>query len=82
MIYIIGINLVSFILMGWDKYCAIKDYWRISESNLLGLSIIGGGIGTALGMLIFRHKTKKPSFKMIVPISIIFNIYLYYRIIK
>lgn len=75
-IYLILINIVSFILMGWDKYCAIKNKWRIPEKTLLGLSIIGGGIGIYLGMKTFRHKTQKPIFQIIVPITVIITIYL------
>ena len=79
-IYFIGINLLAFLLMGWDKYCAIKKHWRISENNLIGLSLIGGSIGTLLGMIIFHHKTKKLKFQVLVPLSLIWNIYLFYKI--
>ena len=82
LIYIIGINILTFILMGWDKYCAKKDYWRISESNLLGLAILGGGLGTYIGMLIFRHKTKKDLFQIGLPIAIILNIILFIYILN
>ena len=81
MIYlIIGINLLSFILMGIDKLKAIKNNYRISENTLLLISIIGGGIGTLIGMILFHHKTKKLKFQILVPISILINIYLYYLI--
>lgn len=75
-IYLIIINVLSFILMGWDKYCAIKNKWRIPEKTLLGLSIIGGGIGIYLGMKTFRHKTQKPIFQILVPITVIIIMYL------
>ncbi len=82
MIYlIIGINLLSFILMGIDKLKAIKNNYRISENTLLLISIIGGGIGTLIGMILFHHKTKKLKFQILVPISILINIYLYSLII-
>ena len=78
MIYLIlGINIFSFILMGIDKYKAIKNNYRISENTLLLLSILGGGIGSLLGMILFHHKTKKLKFQILVPISILINIYLY-----
>ena len=81
MIYlIIGINLLSFILMGIDKLKAIKNTYRISENTLLLISILGGGIGTLSGMILFHHKTKKLKFQILVPISILINIYLYYLI--
>ena len=68
--------------MGWDKYCAQKNHWRISESNLLGLAILGGGIGELIGMFLFRHKTKKNLFRIGLPIIIILNIILYIYILK
>ena len=78
MIYLIlGINILSFILMGIDKYKAIKNKYRISENTLLLISILGGGIGSLLGMILFHHKTKKLKFQILVPISILINIYLY-----
>ena len=76
LVYIIGINIISFALMGWDKYCSIKRYWRISENNLLGLSFLGGSLGILLGMILFHHKTKKKKFQILIPISIIINIFL------
>lgn len=79
-IYLIGINIVSFLLMGWDKYCSIKKMWRISEKNLIGLSILGGGIGTFFGMIIFRHKTKKLLFQITIPLIVIITIYLFIKV--
>ena len=61
-IYLILINILSFILYGLDKYKAIKNKWRIPESVLLSISFLGGGIGSTLGMYAFRHKTKKKKF--------------------
>lgn len=79
LIYIIIINILAFILMGWDKYCSIKNYWRISENNLIGIALLGGAPGSFLGMLIFHHKTKKNKFKILIPIFIIINLYLYFK---
>ena len=81
LLYLLGINLLSFLLMGWDKFCAKKNLWRISEKTLLGLSLLGGGIGSLLGMLIFHHKTKKKLFQIIVPISILLAIYIYIKLL-
>ncbi len=79
-IYFIIINIIAFIFYGYDKYCSIKKLWRISEYHLLGLGLIGGGIGSLLGMLLFRHKTKKLIFKILVPIFILLNILVYIKI--
>ena len=68
--------------MGIDKFFAIKKHWRISEKALIISALIGGGIGSLLGMLTFRHKTKKLLFKIIIPLSRPINIIMYYFIIK
>ena len=75
-IYLIIINLISFILYGLDKYKAIHNMWRIPEIVLILVSFLGGGIGSILGMIVFRHKTKKLSFKILNTLSLIIFIYL------
>ena len=61
-LYFIIINLISFILYGFDKYQAIKSKRRISEYHLFVFAFFGGGIGSLLGMKFFHHKTKKIRF--------------------
>ncbi len=78
--YFVGINILSFLLAGWDKYSAIKHNFRISEKSLFGISILGGAIGLYLGMIIFHHKTKKKNFQIGIPLCILWNIYLFYII--
>ena len=74
LIYLLTINLISFIAYGIDKRKAIKNKWRIKEATLLGLSFIGGSIGALMGMIIFHHKTKKPRFKIGVPVMLIIHL--------
>ncbi len=69
--YLIGINILSFIVYGIDKYLAIKKAYRVSEYNLFILSIFGGSIGSILGMKVFHHKTRKLSFWIVNIISLI-----------
>lgn len=75
-IYLIIINLVAFLVMFIDKKKAEKDRWRIKESTLLILAVIGGSIGALIGMYVFHHKTKKPRFYIGIPIIIILQILL------
>ena len=56
------VNLALFVLMGADKAAAQRARRRVPESTLLSLAVIGGGAGGILGMLLFRHKTRKPAF--------------------
>ena len=62
LIYFVVINLLGFLMMYLDKKKAIKGKWRISEKSLFVVTLLGGGIGTNLGMNLFRHKTKKMKF--------------------
>lgn len=65
--YIAIINIVSFALMGIDKYRASRHRWRIRERTLLLTAIFGGGPGVLLGMLFFGHKIRKKPFAIGVP---------------
>jgi uncharacterized membrane protein YsdA (DUF1294 family) len=56
------INLIVFLLSGYDKHQARKNKRRIPENTLFFLEAIGGTVGLLLGMLFFKHKTSKTSF--------------------
>lgn len=73
-IYLLIINLISFLSMGIDKWKAKRGAWRIPEQTLISMVLLGGGIGGILGMYAFRHKTKKPRFYVGFPIILILEI--------
>lgn len=75
-IYLFIINLFLFGWMYNDKQRAIKDKWRVPESNLLFTGLIGGGVGGLLGQQIFRHKTQKIKFTICFCIGIVVDILL------
>ena len=56
--YLIGINVLAFLLYGIDKAKAKRGAWRIAEKVLLGIGILGGALGALAGMKLFRHKTR------------------------
>lgn len=58
LIYFISLNILALFLMGLDKYKAKKQLWRIPESTLFIIAVIGGSIGAIIGMYAFRHKTR------------------------
>ena len=66
-IYLIVINLIGYFIMYTDKKRAIRHEYRIPEKNLWLIALIGGAVGTTLGMNRFRHKTKHLSFKLGFP---------------
>jgi len=71
LIYLAVINVVTFFMFGIDKWKAKKSKWRIRETALLGLAILGGSIGAWLGMKVWHHKTLHKKFKYGVPAIII-----------
>lgn len=73
-IYLLIINIVTFLSMGIDKYKAQKGKWRIQEKTLLTLVVLGGGMGGIAGMYVFRHKTQKPRFFIGFPLIMIMQI--------
>ncbi|MBE5821259.1 MAG: DUF1294 domain-containing protein [Clostridiales bacterium] len=74
LIYIILINIITFILFFLDKFYAKKEMWRISEKTLLISSIIGGSIGALFGMKTFRHKVRKTRFNVGIPVILIIQV--------
>jgi len=57
--YFAAVNILGFLLMGADKWKAQKGAFRIPESTLFIIAIVGGSVGCILGMYIFRHKTRQ-----------------------
>lgn len=66
-LYFILFSCFSFSLFGIDKYKAIHHAFRIPERTLFICSFLGGSYGALLGMKCFHHKTKKTSFRVIIP---------------
>ncbi|MBR5897329.1 MAG: DUF1294 domain-containing protein [Lachnospiraceae bacterium] len=72
--YFAAVNLIGYASMGIDKYRAQNHKWRISEAMLMFFAIIGGSVGSIIGMKFFRHKTKHKLFTIGLPIVLIVQI--------
>lgn len=68
------INVITFLIYGIDKWKAKKEKWRIPESTLLLLAVVGGSIGALLGMKVWHHKTMHKKFKYGIPLIIVLQI--------
>ena len=79
--YLIIINAVGLVLMLVDKIKAIDHRWRIPERTLLGVALIGGSLGVAVGMFLFRHKTLHIKFALGVPCMLLVH-YMIFRILQ
>ena len=82
LLYVGAINLLTFILYGLDKLKAKKSKWRIPESTLIGIAVIGGSIGAWLGMKVWHHKTLHKKFKYGIPFIIVAQIALCFYLFK
>ncbi len=69
--YLLAINVLAFLAYGIDKWKARKAMWRIPESTLLLLALIGGSIGAWCGMKVWHHKTLHKKFRFGVPFILI-----------
>jgi uncharacterized membrane protein YsdA (DUF1294 family) len=58
-----AVNLLTFVLFGWDKWQSTRKGRRIPERVLLGCAFFGGTIAAKAAQLFFNHKTKKQPFK-------------------
>ena len=56
-------SAVTFLAFGFDKWRARRSGQRVSELMLVMLGALGGWPGGLLGMIVFRHKTAKWTFK-------------------
>lgn len=73
-IYFIVINFIGIAAMASDKIRAMERRYRIPEAILLLFAVIGGSIGSILGMLLFHHKTRKPLLRYGLPLILILQI--------
>ena len=82
-IYLVCINIFSFLLFGIDKRRAKAHAYRISEKGLFLSAILGGSIGAILGMHLFHHKTRHWYFRyglpLILAVQIIAGLYVYLK---
>ena len=71
LIYLVIMNVNGFIMMAVDKYKAKHHAWRINEKSFFLISLIGGSLGTIMGMYTFHHKTKHWYFVYGLPIILL-----------
>ena len=63
--WLFAVNVVTFAYYGIDKWLAKKPWFRVPELVLHMLSAVGGSPAALLAMWAFRHKTIKPSFRIL-----------------
>ena len=66
LIGLVVLNVITFLVFGYDKLIAGGKARRVPEKILWILAALGGSVGGLLGMYVFHHKTRKLSFQVIM----------------
>lgn len=69
-----GLSLICFVFYAADKSAAQSGGWRIKESSLLMLGLVGGWPGAILAQQFLRHKSTKASFRSAFWGTVFFNV--------
>ena len=73
-------SLACFIGYALDKRAAEHKQWRVSETILLMVGLVGGWPGAIIAQELFRHKTKKPAFRTLFWMSVAINMAAFVQI--
>ncbi|MCV6824940.1 MULTISPECIES: DUF1294 domain-containing protein [Halocynthiibacter] len=76
-LYFGAVSLLAFLWMGLDKLYAALGWRRIPERRLLFFGLIGGGAGTKLGQVFFRHKTRKEPMRSQIQRRLVWSVVLF-----
>ncbi len=77
-VYLIAVNLITFVIFGYDKHQAKAGGRRVPERVLFLLAAVGGSIGALAGMYYFHHKTLHTSFRLGMPAILVAQIIVLY----
>ena len=66
-------SVVAFVLYRNDKTAATRGGWRVRESTLHVVSLLGGWPGAFLAQRVYHHKTRKQPFQTVFWITVVLN---------
>lgn len=76
-VYYTVLNILGLASMASDKIRMMERRFRIPESVLLIIALIGGAAGSTAGMFLFRHKKKRPLFFYGLPLLVFAHLFLW-----
>lgn len=69
-----GASVVCALVYAIDKSAAVAGRWRVSESTLHTLSLVGGWPGALVAQQVLRHKSNKASFRAAFWVTVVANV--------
>ena len=73
-----SMNAVTLALYGYDKHLAVAGRTRVPEAALHVAALLGGSPGAMVAQGLFRHKTRKRSFRMVQAVIVLLQIVVIY----
>ena len=67
-------SAVTLGLYAWDKWRAVRGGWRVPESHLHGVALLGGWPGAVLAQRWLRHKTIKRRFRAVFWLTVVIHL--------
>lgn len=72
--YFIIISAIGIFMTVKDKIAAQNGKWRVPESTLMLIGLLGAALPMFITMRIIRHKTKHLKFMLGLPVEIVLHI--------
>lgn len=76
LIYLVIVNVATFLVFAWDKFAAKTERGRVRETTLLGAAALGGTPAAILARTVFRHKTQKQPFSSVLMVILAVQVVL------
>ncbi|TPW75682.1 DUF1294 domain-containing protein [Schumannella soli] len=73
----IAASIGCFVIYAVDKISAVRGRWRVRESTLILLGLVGGWPGAVIAQQLFRHKTRKAAFRTMFWVSVVINVVVF-----
>lgn len=72
----VAMTIATFAMYAHDKNSAQTNSWRVQESSLHKLALLGGWVGAGVAHKTLRHKSQKPEFRQLYYLTILGNLVL------
>ncbi len=76
--WLVAAAIVALLVVLWDKNRARRREWRVRESTLWLIALLGGSVSMFLTMLVVRHKTRHMRFMVGLPLLALAKVGLVY----